>query len=263
MGNLLVPFKKFLANKNTITILGVLLGIVVLYFGYTWRVNQSIAPTQIPYALQTLPSGTQITEEYIGYTEIPKDLLKNMTNVVTDVNSIRNMLVSYDSKIPQNGFFFSENLISESEMPDSIFSNIPDGYTIYALEVDNHSTYANSIFPDDSIDLYMKTERESQNNNLMYGPFITSIRVLAVKDSDGKDVFANKDDLGEPAELLFAVPEDQFLWLKKAYHLGGFDIEPIPRNDSYSENPEPTTLIGTEFITEIQAKTVSLSTDPQ
>lgn len=173
------------------------------------------------------------------------------------------MLVSYDSKIPQNGFFFSENLISESEMPDSIFSNIPDGYTIYALEVDNHSTYANSIFPDDSIDLYMKTERESQNNNLMYGPFITSIRVLAVKDSDGKDVFANKDDLGEPAELLFAVPEDQFLWLKKAYHLGGFDIEPIPRNDSYSENPEPTTLIGTEFITEIQAKTVSLSTDPQ
>ncbi len=263
MGNILVPFKKFLGNKNTVTILGVLLGIVVLYFGYTWRVNQSISPVQIPYALQTLQSGTQITEEYIGYTEVPKDLLKNMTNVVTDVNSIRNMLVSYDSKIPQNGFFFSENLIAESDMPDSVFSNIPDGYTIYALEVDNHSTYANSIFPDDSIDLYMKTRRESQNNNLMYGPFITSIRVLAVKDSSGNDVFANKDELGEPAELLFAVPEDQFLWLKKAYHLGGFEIEPIPRNESYSENPEATTLIGTEFITEIKAKTVSLSTDPQ
>ena len=29
MGNLLTPFKKFLGNKNTVTILGVLLGLVV------------------------------------------------------------------------------------------------------------------------------------------------------------------------------------------------------------------------------------------
>ena len=49
MGNLLVPFKKFLSNKNTITILGVLIGLVVLYLGYSWRVTQSIQPTSVPY----------------------------------------------------------------------------------------------------------------------------------------------------------------------------------------------------------------------
>lgn len=238
MGNLLTPFKKFLSNKNTVTILGVLLGVVVLYLGYTWRVNQSISPTSVPYATRTMVSGEKVTEDAIGYTEIPKDTLKNMTNIVTDVNKIRDMLVSYDSKIAQNSFFFTENLITEEEMPDSIFSNIKDGYTIFSLAVDNHSTYANSIFPDDTIDLYVKAKDE--NDLLMYGRFIKSIQVLAVKDSNGNNVFSNSAEVGTPAELLFAVPEDLFLLLKKASYIDGITIEPVPRNSSYSKDPAAT-----------------------
>ena len=245
MGKLLVPFKKFLSNKNTITILGVLLGIVVLYFGYTWRVNQSISPVKVPYANQTLVSGTKITEANISYTDIPKDMLKNMGNIVTNVAQINGKLVSYDSKIPNNGFFFSENLIAEEEMPDSIFSNIKDGYTIVSLSVDNHATYGSSIFPDDLIDLYMKTTHPD-DNKLVYGRFIQTIQVLAVKDSKGNNVFTNKENPGVPAELLFAVPEDLFLLLKKAIYLG-IEIEPVPRNDSYSEHAAATVISSEEL----------------
>ena len=113
MGSILVPFKKFLSNRNTITILGVLLGIVVLYLGYNWRVNKSIKPTEVPYSLSTLQSTTKITSDAIGYTKVPKDMIKNMDNLVTNIDKIEGMLVSFDSKIPKNGFFFSENLISE------------------------------------------------------------------------------------------------------------------------------------------------------
>ena len=112
MGNILVPFKKFLSNKNTITILGVLVGVVVLYLGYNWRVNKSIQPITVPICTATLISGTKITEDYISYVSIPKDTINAMGNLVTNVNEISGKLVSYDSKIPQNGFFFSENLIS-------------------------------------------------------------------------------------------------------------------------------------------------------
>lgn len=241
MGNILVPFKKFLSNKNTITILGVLLGLVVLYFGYTWRVNQSISPQRIPYATQTLQAGTKITEDMISYTEISRDAVNNMGNIITDVNFIRNKLVAYDSKIPANGFFFSENLIDEKDMPSSVFSTIKDGYTIFALDVDNHSTYANSIMPDNTIDLYLKTTDED-TGTLVFGRFIQQIQVLAVRDSSGNDVFANKDDLREPSQLLFAVPEDLFLLLSKARFLGNFEIVPVPRNDSYSEHPGPTEI---------------------
>lgn len=243
MGNLLIPFKKFLSNKNTITILGILLGLVVLYFGYTWRVNQSIAPTQVPYATTTLVAGTKITEDVIGYTDVPKDMLKNMGNIIQSYAQLQGKLVSYDGKIPANSFFFKENVVTEEEMPDSVFSDIMDGYTIFSLAVNNHSTYANSIFPNDSIDLYLKTNYDNGGNSdslLVFGRFIKSIRVLAVKDSDGQNVFRDKDNVGEPAELLFAVPEDLFLLLKKAEYLGDFEIVPVPRNDNYTEHAGAT-----------------------
>lgn len=244
MGNLLVPFKKFLSNKNTITILGVLIGVVVLYVGYNWRVSKSIQPVKVPICTSTLISGTKITEEYISYTEIPKEMVSSMTNLVTSVSDISGKLVSYDSKIPMNGFFFSENLITEEEMPDSLFSNIQDGYTIYAMPVDNDSTYGNSIFPDDSIDLYLSTEDEE--DKVVYGRLIKSIQVLAVKDKDGKNVFADKDNPTEAALLMFAVPEKLFLLLKKAEKLG-LELEPVPRNKSYSLNAEGTSLKSDEL----------------
>lgn len=240
MGNLLVPLKKFLGNKNTITILAVLIGIVVLYFGYTWRVNQAISPTQVPYANQIIPAGEVITDDMIGYTDVPKDMLKEMDNIVTNPKSIIDKLVKYDSKIAQNSFFFSEELMTEEEKPDSVFSNIKDGYTIFQLSVDNHSTYANSIMPDNSIDLYLRGTDET--GALVFARFISSIQVLAVRDKNGRDVFANSEEDREPKELLFAVPEDLFLLLKKTDYLGDFEIIPVPRNDSYSEHAGPTKI---------------------
>ena len=46
-------------------------------------------------------------------------------------------------------------LKKSEEMPDAAFANIEDGYTIFSLEVDKESTYANSIRAGDYIDLYM------------------------------------------------------------------------------------------------------------
>lgn len=238
MGNLLVPFKKFFSNKNTITILGVLLGLVVLYFGYVWRVNQSVKPIDVPYATQTMIAGTKITEDSIGYTQIPQDFLKNMGNIVTNVGDIKNKLVSYDSKIPVNSFFFTEHLISEEAMPDSLFSNIPDGQTVFLLSVNAESTYANSIMPEDYIDLYMKSS--SEDGKLVFGRFIKQIQVLAVRDGSGKNVFADRDNPGEPAALLFAVPEDLFLLLSKAKYLGGIELVPVPRNTAYTTDAGAT-----------------------
>lgn len=260
MGNLLVPFKKFLSNKNTITILGVLIGVVVLYVGYNWRINKSVQPVSIPYCTATLISGTKITEEHINYTKMPKDLVSSMTNLVTNVSDITGKLVSYDSKIPNNGFFFSENLITEEEMPDSVFSNIQDGYTIYAMSVDNEATYGNSIFPDDSIDLYMSTK--SEDGLIVYGRLIKQIQVLAVKDGDGKNVFADKDNPTEASVLLFAVPEKLFLLLKKAEKLG-IELEPVPRNKSYSATAGAAELKSDELEAMIINKTYILQNECQ
>ena len=260
MGNLLAPFKKFLSNKNTITILGVLLGIVVLYFGYTWRVNNSVQPTKVPYATTKLSPGTKITESVIGYTDVPKSMIKQMTNLITNVGDLTNsqkpVLVSYDSTIPPNGFFFSENIILESEMPDSIFSDIPKGNTIYVLKVDVNSTYGNAIFPGDAIDLYMKTEDE--DNKVVFGRLISSIKVEAVRDKKGKNVFLDKDNPTDSAMLLFSVPEQYFLLLKKAEFLD-IEIIPVPRNSDYTTSAAATQLQSDELYAMIIDQTHTLS----
>lgn len=245
MGNLLVPIKKFLSNKNTITILGVLIGVVVLYVGYNWRVTKSIQPVKVPYSNVTMISGTKIVAENISYASVPKDMISNMDNLKTNVNEIVGNLVAYDSKIPQNGFFFRETIMSEDEMPNSVFSKIPDGYTIYKLSVDYDSTYGNSIFPGDKIDIYLSSE-DPDDGLIVYGRVIKQIQVLAVKDDDGKNVFSDKDNPTESAILMFAVPENLFLLLKKAEKLG-IELEPIPRNNSYAESAAPTELTSDEL----------------
>ncbi len=260
MGNLLVPFKKFLSNKNTITILGILIGLVVLYLGYSWRVTQSVQPTNIPYCNATLIAGTKITDDYISYAQVPKDMVSNMTNLVTQPNEIVGKLVSYDSKIAKNGFFYSELLIDESQMPNSIFSDLQDGYTVYALDVDNKKTMANSIMPGDDIDLYMQSTDEDDDGKLIYGRFIKQIQVLAVRDGSGNNVFADKDHPLESKYLLFAVPEDLFLLLKKAEYLG-INIEPIGRNESYTVNAQATEISNEELRAHIINQTHILANE--
>lgn len=258
MGNLLVPFKKFLSNKNTITILGVLVGIVVLYLGYTWRVQKSIQPVNVPYAAKTLIAGTKITSDDIKYLSFPKDMISGMTNIVTSPDGIIGMYAAYDGKIAQNSFFFREQLVTEEDMPDSIFSNIQDGHTIYRLKVDNDSTYANSIMPENKIDLYMSTEADDDEGKLVFGRLISQIQVLAVKDDDGKNVFADKDNPTEAKYLLFSVPEELFLLLSKA-ELLGIEIRPVPRNESYAISSEATKLTSDELKAMIINRTYILN----
>lgn len=242
MGNIMVPLKKFLSNKNTITILGVLIGVVVLYVGYNWRVTKSIQPVEVPISTATLIAGTRITEEKIGFAEVPKETIANMGNILTNVNDIQGKLVSFDSKIPQNGFFFSENVIDETARPDSLFSNLPDGYTLFSFNVDNASTHGNAIMPGDMIDLYVNAQYDGLP---LYTRFIAGIQVLSVRDGSGRDVFVDKDNPSEPAIMSFAVPEYLFLLLKRA-ELTGFRIEFVARNDSYTDNAEPTKLVSDE-----------------
>lgn len=256
MGNLLTPFKKFLGNKNTVTILGVLLSIVVLYVGYDMRVEKATSPVSVPYAKVEISSRTMVEENMVGYTEVPSSLVKKSSNMVTNASDILGKYVSYATTIPKNSFFYSEVLMTKAEMPDSSFADIPDGYTIFSLSVDNHSTYGNSIFPDNTIDLYMKAT--SADGKLYFGKLIESIKVLDVKDSSGKHVFETTE-AGKPAELLFAVPEDLFLLLKKATYLSGISIEPVPRNASYSANPGETEVASDELKAFILNQTVMLS----
>ena len=230
MGNIINTIKRFVANKNTVTILGVIAGVLVLWGFYNYRVNDAISPIKVPYAKKTIAATEQITEDDIGFVEVNSKLLKT-ADIVRNKGELVGMYVTTGTSIPAGGLFYKNQVVKKSELPNSDFDDIEDGFTIYVLSVNNHTTYGNSIYPGDKIDLYLKATDD--NNKVMFGKFIESITVLNVKDSSGKSVFDSTPPR-TPAELLFAVPNDMYELLMKAGYISGITIVPVPRNKKYT-----------------------------
>lgn len=72
MNNLKASMKKFLGNKNTVTILGIIVCLVVLYIGYNYRINSKVELVQVPYARETIQPRTYIKKDMIGTMNVPK-----------------------------------------------------------------------------------------------------------------------------------------------------------------------------------------------
>lgn len=250
MGNLIAGIKKFLSNKNTVTIICILVGVAVLYIGYNWRVNQATSPVSVPYAKQEISSRTKITADMIGMTEVPRSLVSSTKNMITNRNNIIDKFVSYGAIIPAGSFFYDSMLLEKAEMPDAAFADMPEGYTIYNLSVNMDTTYGNSIFPGTRIDLYVRARIDGK---VLFGRLIESIEVLAVKDSNGQHVFETTVEARTPDTMQFVVPDDMYELLMMADYLN-IDILPVPRSVEYTQQPGETKVDVKEIEDYIRAQ---------
>ena len=124
--------------------------------------------------------------------------------------------------------FYSDVLTTKENLPDSAFTDVKDGERPYALAVSTSTTYGNSIFPGNVIDVFMKATDE--NGKIMVGRLLAQVEVLAVKDSSGNNVFEDTSQTRTPATLLFGVPDDVYILLKSAEYLKseGVELFPVP-----------------------------------
>ena len=256
MKNLMFNVKKFLANKNTVTVLGVFLGVLVLYFGYNYRVQQAIKPERIPYALTTIQPRQKITEDMVGYADVPPAMI--MGSVIKSANLIIGKYANYNTMIPEGSLFFDNTIISAADLPDSAFIDIPDGYVPFSLPVTVESTYGNSIFPGNYINIYLKALDDE--GKVMVGKLVENIKVLDVKDSSGKHVFENTDEERTSSNLIFAVPEELNLLLRKAYYLKdsaevAAELIPVPNTESYTGEVGAINITSQYLKTYIELKT--------
>lgn len=239
MGNIANGIKKFLGNKNTVTIVGVLVGIVVLWAFYSYRVKEATTPIKVPYAKVQINATEEITAEDIAYVEINSAFL-NKTEILQNSNQVIGKYVTTGTSIPAGGLFYKSQVVEKSALPNTVFDDIEDGNALYSLKVDNHTTYGNSIYPGDKIDLFLKAT--SDEGKIIFGRFISSITVLAVRDSSGKNVF-DSTEARVPAELLFSVKTEDYKLLMDAGYISGITVIPVPRNSKYTEE-------GAEMVTD-------------
>ena len=239
---------KFLKNKNTVTILGVLICLVVLYVGYTSRINQKTALTTVYYANQTIQPKTQITKDMVSKMNVPSSFIKG--TYYRNYNDIVGKYSNYNTMIAEGSIFYTDLLIEEANLPDSIFYEAKEGERLISFPVNTVTTYGNSIMPGNLIDIYVKLVDD--NKNLVYGEMYEDIEVLAVKDSAGKNVFENTDEERTPAFLYFTLPEAKYLLFSSLRYVttNNIEIVIVPKTANFNVGDTPATEVTSEYFYE-------------
>ncbi len=250
-----MKLKNLLANKNVVTILGAVLIVIVLYAFYMWRVNSAINPISVPYAKVTIGPRTEITNDMIGYVDIQPSAMKG--NVLTNVNTqIVGMYTNINSTIPEGSLFYDGIIVRFEELADSFLIDMPKDsegnyMQAYNFNVDTNSTYGNSIYPGNYIDIYfIKKDASTSTEKIMYGKLVSNVKVLAVKDASGNHVFENMTENREPSQIICAVTDEMLSLLRVAETISDSRLILVPTNVSYryENKDEISTEISDEDI---------------
>ena len=259
MNNLSSSIKKFIGNKNTVTIIGVCLCILILYFGYNYRINQKVSLTKVPYANQTIQPRTQITSSMISTMNVPASFL--VGSYYRSAEDIVGKFSNYNTIIAEGSLFYTDLVVESTYLPNSAFMDVDEGDTVISYKVNMDSTYANSMMPDDYIKIYFKARND--DGTIMFGKFLDKVKILDVKDSSGRHVFENSDESRTPAYMLFALPEDMHLLFRKAIYLSNsYDVELILVPNTQELTQEEAVIISSKDIQDfINEKTEMVSVD--
>ena len=261
MNNLAISLKKFFTNKNTVTIIGVIAILIILYFLYTNTINKAVEEVEVPVAARRIVPKTQVTNDDISYIKVaraaePEGVLKSESDIVGKYTGV-------GCTIPEGSMFYAGVLVDKKELPGNWLTRLEKDalgnlQIPYYFHVDVTTTFGNSIQEDDYVDFYVKAFNEQ--NVLMFGKMLSNIKVLAVTDAEGKDVFNSQTDIGEPAFLNFGLSSELHDVLKKAEYLNGTEIEliVIPHGGSVKEENLEVN-VSSEYLRDfIQNKTFEL-----
>ena len=239
-------FSKFLKNKNTVTILGVLACLVILYAGYTMRINKKTALVDVYYAKETIQPKTLITEDMVAKMSVPASFIKG--TYYKNYQDIVGKYSNYNTMIASGSIFSSDLLVEESNLPDAVLYNVNEGERVVSFSVDTVSTYGNSIMPGNIVDIYVKLYDD--NDKLVYGEFYENIEILGVKDASGKNVFENTEETRTPSYIYFSLPEAKYLLFSSLNYIETNEIEVVlvPNTVKFDAKDPMATEVTSEYL---------------
>lgn len=256
MENILASAQRIIRNKNFVTIAGIIIVLILLYWGYSTQINNAVQPVSVPVAASTIQPRTEITEDMVDMINVPQ--ISVSEKVITNKNNVIGKYSAVNTVIPEGSMFYQNTVIDENKLPDSIFVKVKKGEIVYSFDVDMDSTYGNSIMPGNKIDIYMKIG-DGSSEKVMLGKLVENLKVLAVKDSSGRDVFENSEEERTPSMFIFGVPEEIYLLLMKASYMEslGVDLFPVPHGGTIDTNG--TTEVSTQQLADyIEAHSVNI-----
>lgn len=255
MNNFMIAMKRFFQNKNTVTVVGVLLILLVLFIGYRYQINRAVSPVSgIPVAVETIQPRTLIESDMVETVQVAPVVLSK--NVIRTKAAVVGKYTAVNTVVPAGSMFYQNTVVSKEDLPDAAFVELEDGDIPYNFPVTMASTYGNSIYPGNYIDVYMKAFNE--NGELMVGKLIENVKVLAVKNSSGQNVFENSEETRTPAYMIFGLDYELNILLRKASYMSEFSVElfPVPHGTAVKAGEGETAVSSQTLKDFINANTV-------
>ncbi len=249
---------RMIKSKGFVTAVCAALAVIVLVVGYNIRINNATKPVRVPVASHTIEQKHQITQEDYTYVYIARDALKG--NYITNVNEIVGKYTNVNVIIPEGSMFYKDTLLSKDELSYKSVLDLKDGETLYYLTVNMLTSYTNSIIPGNYIDIYISTKEDGL---AVVGKLLQNVEVLQVKTSDGKNVFDSNDESRVPYVIIFALPEEEHLLMRKINAINNYsiasgtssfsriDVIPVPVNTNLKQDDkEIKTEVSSNFLRE-------------
>ena len=242
MNNIINSLKRMLKNKNTVTIIGILAVVLILFFGYRYQIKRQVDPINgIPVASVNIQPRTLITSDMVETISVAPIVLQK-GEVYQNSAAVIGKYSNYNTMIPKGSMFYLNTVVDLKDLPDAALVEVEEGKVPYNFPVTMDSTYGNSIYPGNYIDIYMKAN--TSNDRIMVGKLLENVKVLAVKDSAGKNVFENTEEARTPAYLIFGVDPKVNLLLRKASYMSNYSVElfPVPHGTSVEASDKESTV---------------------
>ena len=263
MGNILNALKSMLSNKNTITILGVLIGVVAIYFVYDSQIKSTTDTITVYYVKTNIQANTQLKDDQIDRVAVNKSLTKTYKGLVTNLAQIKDsdgqyFYVNYDHALTAGQLLSKNDLVAASEKLPSKTYNLDDGKKQFDISVNLATTQGNSIAPGNSIDLWIQGVNVDDDDNIIFVKFIENLEVIDVVDSNWLTTAGKGSE--QPKYLITAVDEETWLLLKKSERLQGYKFQfiPVVRDKAYKAE-DPTTIVSEGIKSIIEANTSYIS----
>lgn len=257
MNNFVIGLKRFFTNKNVITVIGVIIALVILYYGYSSSIKKEINPINVPVAANKILPKQQITSADVKMVEVAASIIGE--GVVRNSWEVVGKYANLNVTIPAGSMFYKEWLVEADKLPGNWIEklNYEAGELGYYMSVNMNDTLGNNVLPNTYVDIYMKANDE--NGTPMFGKLLKNVKVLVVHDANGNDVFENSSSVGFASKIGFAVSPDLYILLNKAEYLN-LDLIIAPRG---ARVPSEDSIIVTSSTLRdyIDAQTITVEED--
>lgn len=216
-----------------VVLIGVL--IVINYFSYQ-NSKETRNLVAVPYAKKTINSLEKIENDMLGLIEIDSSLIDD--RIYMEKEEIINNYVKFNSSIPQGSFIYKESIISLEQRVDKATLELKNNQVVYPISVNVLKSSGKSIVPNQVVDLYgtIKVDKETYFSDKL----VENIRVLAVKDRLGNNVFDKDLEKRTPALILLAIDEQLVGYLNMLQNKGSLEI--LATYKSYYDNLDESIL---------------------